>query len=77
MAAAFSSSSFLSVPSPGEIHRVLTSSGFCQVRSIKQLVDMTFCWDRHCGDMLVFPAGCRSQLHSTKLLSDRKLVIQV
>lgn len=73
----FSSSSFLSVSSLGEIQRVLTSAGFCQVKSIRQLVDRTFCWDRHCGDTLAFPACCRSQLHSTGLLSDCKLAIQV
>ncbi|XP_029703253.1 putative methyltransferase NSUN7 [Takifugu rubripes] len=62
--------------SPEEIQRVLRSAGFCQVKSIRQLVDRTFCWDHHCRDVLVFPALCRSQLYSTGLLSDCKLVIQ-
>uniref|UniRef100_H3C041 NOP2/Sun RNA methyltransferase family member 7 n=1 Tax=Tetraodon nigroviridis TaxID=99883 RepID=H3C041_TETNG len=62
--------------SPGEVQQVLTSAGFSQVNSIGQLVDGTFCWDRHCTDTLVFPACCRSQLHSTGLLSDHKLAIQ-
>ncbi|XP_067455276.1 putative methyltransferase NSUN7 [Thunnus thynnus] len=59
-----------------EVQRVLKSVGLSQVKSIGQLEGQTFCQDPHCGDMLVFPAQLKAELHSTKLLSDHKLIIQ-
>uniref|UniRef100_A0A3Q3RTJ0 NOP2/Sun RNA methyltransferase family member 7 n=1 Tax=Mastacembelus armatus TaxID=205130 RepID=A0A3Q3RTJ0_9TELE len=59
-----------------EVRHLLRSVGFSQVRSVEQLEGQTFCQDPHCGDILVFPAQRKAQLYSTKLLSDRKLIIQ-
>nr|XP_046261314.1 putative methyltransferase NSUN7 isoform X2 [Scatophagus argus] len=59
-----------------EVQGGLKSAGFSQVKSIGQLEGQTFCQDPHCGDILVFPAQLKAQLHSTKLLSDHKLIIQ-
>ncbi|KAM7389730.1 hypothetical protein PAMP_023690 [Pampus punctatissimus] len=59
-----------------EVQRVLKSVGISQVKSIGQLEGQTFCQDPHCGDILVFPARLKAVLHSTKLLSDHKLIIQ-
>ncbi|KAM7417694.1 hypothetical protein PAMA_017374 [Pampus argenteus] len=59
-----------------EVQRVLKSVGILQVKSIGQLEGQTFCQDPHCGDILVFPARLKAVLHSTKLLSDHKLIIQ-
>ncbi|XP_068442844.1 putative methyltransferase NSUN7 [Clinocottus analis] len=63
-----------------EVHAVLKSAGFSQVKSIGQLEGRTFCQDPHCGDILVFPAQLnaqlKAQLSSTKLLSDHTLIIQ-
>lgn len=59
-----------------EVQSVLKSEGFSQVKSIGQLEGQTFCQDPHCGDILVFPVQLKTQLYSTKLLSDHKLIIQ-
>ncbi|KAM9849752.1 putative methyltransferase NSUN7 [Aulostomus maculatus] len=59
-----------------EVQKVLKSLGLVQVKSIGQLEGHTYCQDPHCGDVLVFPAQMRTELYSTKLLSDHKLVIQ-
>ncbi|XP_062281246.1 putative methyltransferase NSUN7 [Scomber scombrus] len=59
-----------------EVRIVLKSVGLSQVKSIGQLKGQTFCQDPHCEDMLVFPAQLKAELHSTKLLSDHKLIIQ-
>uniref|UniRef100_A0A672YMZ7 NOP2/Sun RNA methyltransferase family member 7 n=1 Tax=Sphaeramia orbicularis TaxID=375764 RepID=A0A672YMZ7_9TELE len=60
-----------------QVCSVLNSAGFVQVKSIGQLKGKTFCQDLHCADMLVFPAQMKAPLYSTKLLSNRKLIIQV
>uniref|UniRef100_A0A672YMQ9 NOP2/Sun RNA methyltransferase family member 7 n=1 Tax=Sphaeramia orbicularis TaxID=375764 RepID=A0A672YMQ9_9TELE len=59
-----------------QVCSVLNSAGFVQVKSIGQLKGKTFCQDLHCADMLVFPAQMKAPLYSTKLLSNRKLIIQ-
>uniref|UniRef100_A0A3Q3W544 SAM-dependent MTase RsmB/NOP-type domain-containing protein n=1 Tax=Mola mola TaxID=94237 RepID=A0A3Q3W544_MOLML len=59
-----------------EVQQVLKSEGFLQVKSIGQLEGQTFCRDSHCGDILVLPAHMKTQLCSTKLLTDHKIVIQ-
>ncbi|XP_063045420.1 putative methyltransferase NSUN7 [Engraulis encrasicolus] len=59
-----------------EVLDLLTSEGFTQVKSPKQLEGLTFCRDAHCQDLLVFPSEQKPELYRTKLLSQHKLVLQ-
>ncbi|KAK2891382.1 hypothetical protein Q8A67_014025 [Cirrhinus molitorella] len=59
-----------------EVSQALHTSGFSRVKSVGQLEGRTFCKDLHCRDLLVFPSSMKSELTNTRLLSDRKLVIQ-
>ncbi|XP_077433868.1 putative methyltransferase NSUN7 [Vanacampus margaritifer] len=59
-----------------EVQSVLTSAGLSQVNSVKQLEGQTFCQDPNCEDVLVFPAQMKARLDSTKLLHNRKLIMQ-
>ncbi|XP_077388524.1 putative methyltransferase NSUN7 isoform X2 [Festucalex cinctus] len=59
-----------------EIQNVLTSAGLSQVNLVRQLEGQTFCQDPDCEDVLVFPAQMKARLDSTKLLHNRKLIMQ-
>lgn len=60
-----------------EVQSVLTEAGLSQVNSVRQLEGQTFCQDADYEDLLVFPAQMKASLDSTKLLHNRKLVMQV
>uniref|UniRef100_A0A7M4EQD3 NOP2/Sun RNA methyltransferase family member 7 n=1 Tax=Crocodylus porosus TaxID=8502 RepID=A0A7M4EQD3_CROPO len=62
--------------SPEEVYRNLTKEGFTRVDSISDLEGYTYCLDKHCQDVLVFPSFLKEELLNLELFTDYKLLIQ-
>ncbi|XP_025047845.1 putative methyltransferase NSUN7 isoform X2 [Alligator sinensis] len=62
--------------SPEEVYRNLTKAGFTRVDSISDLEGYTYCLDKHCQDVLVFPSFLKEELLNLELFTDYKLLIQ-
>ncbi|XP_062874826.1 putative methyltransferase NSUN7 isoform X2 [Trichomycterus rosablanca] len=59
-----------------EVCEALKTDGFSCLSSISELEGRSFCEDRHCRDLLVFPASMKEELQKIHLLQEHKLIVQ-
>ncbi|NXE13275.1 NSUN7 methyltransferase, partial [Lophotis ruficrista] len=59
-----------------DVFRDLKQKGFTRVESVSDFNRYTYCMDRHCHDVLVFPSSLREELLNLDLFADCKLLLQ-
>ncbi|XP_072424080.1 putative methyltransferase NSUN7 isoform X3 [Chiloscyllium punctatum] len=59
-----------------EVTNLLEREGFTKVKCPQQLEGLTFCEDRHCQDVLLFPTHLTAKLYEMELVTSYKMVIQ-
>ncbi|KAM6075628.1 putative methyltransferase NSUN7 [Chlamydotis macqueenii] len=59
-----------------DVFRDLKQKGFTRVESVSDFNRYTYCMDRHCHDVLVFPSSLKEELLNLDLFADCKLLLQ-
>ncbi|XP_072107960.1 putative methyltransferase NSUN7 [Mobula birostris] len=59
-----------------DVTALLESKGFTKVKCASDLEGLSFCEDRHCQDVLLFPAQLTSKLYNLELVTNYKMIIQ-
>ncbi|XP_048405629.1 putative methyltransferase NSUN7 isoform X1 [Stegostoma tigrinum] len=59
-----------------EVTNLLEREGFTKVKCPQELEGLTFCEDRHCQDVLLFPTHLTAKLYEMELVTSYKMVIQ-
>ncbi|XP_043548417.1 putative methyltransferase NSUN7 isoform X2 [Chiloscyllium plagiosum] len=59
-----------------EVTNLLEREGFTKVKCPQQLEGLTFCEDRHCQDVVLFPTHLTAKLYEMELVTSYKMVIQ-
>ncbi|XP_051896282.1 putative methyltransferase NSUN7 [Pristis pectinata] len=54
----------------------LESQGFTKVKCAGDLEGLSFCEDRHCQDLLLFPTQLTSKLYDMELVTSYKMIVQ-
>lgn len=67
----------LYVNSLEDIYRELKKEGFTKVESVSDFEGYTYCLDKHCHDVLVFPASLKEEILNLELFTGYKLILQV
>ncbi|XP_075786652.1 putative methyltransferase NSUN7 isoform X2 [Pelodiscus sinensis] len=62
--------------SPEDIYRELKREGFTKVESVSDFEGYTYCLDKHCSDVLVFPASLKEEILNLELFTHYKLILQ-
>ncbi|XP_078072696.1 putative methyltransferase NSUN7 isoform X2 [Mustelus asterias] len=59
-----------------DVTNLLESEGFTKVKCPRELEGLSFCEDRHCQDVLLFPTHLTAKLYEMELVTSYKIVIQ-
>uniref|UniRef100_A0A8D0HEF9 NOP2/Sun RNA methyltransferase family member 7 n=1 Tax=Sphenodon punctatus TaxID=8508 RepID=A0A8D0HEF9_SPHPU len=59
-----------------DVYSVLKREGFTKVESVTDFEGYTYCLDKHCEDVLVFPSYLKEELLDLELFTDYKLLLQ-
>ncbi|XP_067387334.1 putative methyltransferase NSUN7 isoform X2 [Emydura macquarii macquarii] len=59
-----------------DIYRELKKEGFTKVESVSDFEGYTYCQDKHCHDVLVFPASLKEEILNLELFTGYKLILQ-
>uniref|UniRef100_A0A4W3IBV7 NOP2/Sun RNA methyltransferase family member 7 n=1 Tax=Callorhinchus milii TaxID=7868 RepID=A0A4W3IBV7_CALMI len=59
-----------------DVMNILELEGFPKVKSVSEFQGQSFCQDRHCQDLLLFPSQIKCMLYDLQLFTSYKLVIQ-
>ncbi|XP_032883599.1 putative methyltransferase NSUN7 isoform X2 [Amblyraja radiata] len=59
-----------------DVTSLLESKGFTKVKCAGELEGLSFCEDRHCQDVLLFPTQLTSKLNDMELVTSHKMIIQ-
>ncbi|XP_048461480.1 putative methyltransferase NSUN7 isoform X2 [Rhincodon typus] len=59
-----------------DVTNLLEREGFTKVKCPQELEGLTFCEDRHCQDVLLFPTHLTAKLYEMELVTSYKMVIQ-
>ncbi|XP_074848776.1 putative methyltransferase NSUN7 isoform X2 [Carettochelys insculpta] len=59
-----------------DIYRELKEVGFTKVESVSDFEGYTYCLDKHCHDVLVFPASVKEEILNLELFTGYKLILQ-
>ncbi|XP_030421294.1 putative methyltransferase NSUN7 [Gopherus evgoodei] len=59
-----------------DIYKELKKEGFTKVESVSDFEGYTYCLDKHCHDVLVFPASLKEEILNLELFTGYKLILQ-
>ncbi|CAM4661855.1 putative methyltransferase NSUN7 isoform X1 [Lepidochelys kempii] len=59
-----------------DIYKELKKEGFTKVESVSDFEGYTYCLDKHCHDVLVFPASLKEEILNLELFTSYKLILQ-
>nr|XP_020641939.1 putative methyltransferase NSUN7 isoform X1 [Pogona vitticeps]XP_020641940.1 putative methyltransferase NSUN7 isoform X1 [Pogona vitticeps]XP_020641942.1 putative methyltransferase NSUN7 isoform X1 [Pogona vitticeps]XP_020641943.1 putative methyltransferase NSUN7 isoform X1 [Pogona vitticeps]XP_020641944.1 putative methyltransferase NSUN7 isoform X1 [Pogona vitticeps] len=59
-----------------EVHSSLQKEGFTEVESVSEFGDYSYCLDKHCEDVLIFPSFLKEHLLTLELFTTYKLLFQ-
>ncbi|XP_072352745.1 putative methyltransferase NSUN7 isoform X3 [Scyliorhinus torazame] len=59
-----------------DVTSLLEKDGFTKVKCPRELEGLSFCEDRHCQDVLLFPTYLTARLYEMELVTSHKMVIQ-
>ncbi|XP_067892472.1 putative methyltransferase NSUN7 isoform X2 [Heterodontus francisci] len=59
-----------------DVSNLLEREGFTKVKCAGELEGLSFCEDRHCQDVLLFPTHLTAKLYDMELVTSYKMVIQ-
>ncbi|XP_061440412.1 putative methyltransferase NSUN7 isoform X1 [Rhineura floridana] len=59
-----------------EVHNSLQKEGFTKVESVSNLGGYSYCLDKHCEDVLIFPSILKEKLLALELFTNYKLLLQ-
>uniref|UniRef100_UPI00398EF601 putative methyltransferase NSUN7 n=1 Tax=Pristiophorus japonicus TaxID=55135 RepID=UPI00398EF601 len=59
-----------------DVTNLLEKEGFTKVKCARELEGLSFCEDRHCQDVLLFPTRLTAKLYDMDLVTTHKMVIQ-
>ncbi|XP_038256738.1 putative methyltransferase NSUN7 isoform X3 [Dermochelys coriacea] len=62
--------------SPEDVYEELKKEGFTKVESVSDFEGYTYCLDKHCHDVLVFPASLKAEILNLELFTGYKLILQ-
>uniref|UniRef100_A0A8C8VQ02 NOP2/Sun RNA methyltransferase family member 7 n=1 Tax=Pelusios castaneus TaxID=367368 RepID=A0A8C8VQ02_9SAUR len=59
-----------------DVYRELKKEGFTRVESVSDFEGYTYCLDKHCHNVLVFPAFLKEEILNLELFTGYKLILQ-
>ncbi|XP_033015571.1 putative methyltransferase NSUN7 [Lacerta agilis] len=59
-----------------DVHSTLHQEGFTRVESVSSFGGYSYCLDKHCEDVLIFPSTVKENLLTLQLFADYKLILQ-